>query len=129
MSDWIDEIKFNEQGLVCVIAVDAQSGAVLMQAWANADALRQTIQLGEMVYYSRSRQALWHKGETSGHTQTLKELWLDCDGDSILALVHQKGGIACHTGRHDCFYRLLEGDKWQTVEPIIKSPEEIYGKT
>lgn len=125
---WLDAVRFNADGLVCVIAVDAESKVVLMQAWANCEALAETVARGEMVYYSRSRQKLWHKGEESGHTQTVKALYLDCDGDALIAEVEQKGGIACHTGRKSCFYRQLDNGQWQTTLPILKSAEEIYAK-
>lgn len=128
MADWLDDITFNEQGLVCATAVDADDGTILMQAWMNAEALRETQARGEMVYYSRSRQRLWHKGEQSGHTQTVVSLWLDCDGDAIVAHVRQKGGIACHTGRKSCFYRRLDGGQWRIEAPVIKSQERIYGQ-
>lgn len=124
---WLDEVRFNSQGLVCVTAIDDATGEVLMQAWANRQALQQSLECGEMVYYSRSRQRLWHKGESSGHTQKLKSLWLDCDGDAIIARVEQRGGIACHTGRKSCFYRRLEQGQWQSIAPILKSSKEIYG--
>lgn len=128
MADWLDAVHFNAQGLVCTTAVDADDGTILMQAWMNEAALRETVARGEMVYYSRSRQRLWHKGESSGHTQTVVDLWLDCDGDAIIAHVRQKGGIACHTGRKSCFYRRLEDGQWHTDTPVIKSPEMIYGQ-
>lgn len=124
---WLDEVRFNSQGLVCVTAIDDATGEVLMQAWANRQALQQSLECGEMVYYSRSRQRLWHKGESSGHTQKLKSLWLDCDGDAIIARVEQRGGIACHTGRKSCFYRRLEQGQWQSIAPVLKSSKEIYG--
>lgn len=101
---WLDAVKWNEQGLVPVIAQEVGSKDVLMMAWMNRDALLATLRLGEAVYWTRSRQKLWHKGEESGHTQTVKEIRLDCDGDTILLLVEQKDGIACHTGEHSCFF-------------------------
>jgi len=122
----IESLAWNEQGLMPAIAQDAESGRVLMVAWMNADALELTLNEGEVVYYSRSRQKLWHKGESSGNTQTLKELSIDCDQDVILMKVEQKGGIACHTGRESCFYRVYKDGKWLTTEDVIKSPEEIY---
>lgn len=128
MTDWLSEVRFNEQGLVAVSAIDADDRQLLMQAWMNAEALQATIARGEMVYYSRSRRQLWHKGETSGHTQTLIALYLDCDGDSLLAEVRQKGGIACHTGRRSCFYRQFIDGQWQECLPVLKSAEVIYGK-
>ncbi|MCB1875251.1 MAG: phosphoribosyl-AMP cyclohydrolase [Chromatiales bacterium] len=127
MSDaWLDEIKWTAEGLVPVIAQETGTGKVLMFAWMNRDALRLTQQNGHMVYWSRSRGKLWHKGEESGNQQVVKQLRLDCDNDVILAEVEQKGGIACHTGRHNCFFQRLEGGRWVTVEPVIKDPKEIY---
>jgi phosphoribosyl-AMP cyclohydrolase len=123
---WLDEIKWNENGLVPAIAQDAESGKILMMAWMNREALERTAQTHEAHYWSRSRQALWHKGESSGHTQKVLELRLDCDADVIILQIEQVGGIACHTGRESCFYRRLEGDHWTPVEPILKSPEAIY---
>lgn len=127
MADWLDVVRFNAHGLVCATAIDAEDGAVLMQAWMNAEALQETVARGEMVYYSRSRQRLWHKGETSGHTQRVEGLWLDCDGDAIVAKVRQQGGIACHTGRKSCFYRRLDNGQWRDDAPVLKASEEIYG--
>ena len=124
--DWLDQLAWDSRGLVPAIAQDDQSGEVLMMAWMNRDALEQTLARGEAVYWSRSRQRLWHKGETSGHVQVVADIRLDCDGDTILLKVHQKGGMACHTGRAHCFYQQLKGDSWQTVEPVLKDPDEIY---
>lgn len=123
---WLDEIRFNEEGLVPAIAQDAQSGRVLMLAWMNREALRLTAEKKQAVYWSRSRQKLWHKGEQSGHTQQVCEIRFDCDEDVILLKVEQKGGIACHTGRESCFYRLLQGDRWIEVDEVIKDPGDIY---
>ena len=128
MSDWLDGIKWNEQGLVPAIAQEADSGKLLMVAWMNREALARTAELGEAVYWSRSRQKLWHKGEESGHVQLVREIRLDCDNDVILLQVEQKGGIACHTGRHSCFFQRLDGQNWEVVEPQLKDPSEIYGK-
>lgn len=125
-AEWIDEVQWNEQGLVPAIAQDHSNGTVLMMAWMNEEALRCTMREGRAVYWSRSRQALWRKGESSGHTQMLKELRLDCDGDTLLLNVEQIGGIACHTGRAHCFYRRHDGDNWQAVDSVLRSPEEIY---
>ena len=113
----IDAVTWNEQGLVPVIAQEVGSGDVLMMAWMNRDALLETLRLGEAVYWTRSRQKLWHKGEESGHTQKVKAIRLDCDGDTILLLVEQKDGIACHTGAHSCFFRewSSEGSDWQKI--------------
>ena len=108
---WLDAIAWNEQSLVPVIAQEAGSKDVLMMAWMNRDALLETLRLGEAVYWSRSRQKLWHKGEESGHTQKVREIRLDCDGDTILLLVEQKDGIACHTGEHSCFFLNWDGAK------------------
>ncbi len=128
MSDWLDSIKWNEQGLIPAIAQEADSGKLLMVAWMNREALARTAELGEAVYWSRSRQKLWHKGEESGHVQLVREIRLDCDNDVILLQVDQKGGIACHTGRHSCFFQRLDGQNWEVVEPQLKDPSEIYGK-
>jgi len=126
MADWLDDIAFNADGLVPAIALDAEQHDVLMMAWMNRDSLTETVQTGVATYWSRSRGKLWRKGESSGHTQLVKELRLDCDGDVITLLVQQIGGIACHTGRRSCFYRKLQDGVWQTVDPVIKSPEDIY---
>ena len=127
-SEWLDEVKWTEDGLVPAIAQDAASGEVLMMAWMNREALAATAADGVAVYWSRSRNRLWRKGESSGHVQKVRELNLDCDGDTVLLKVEQVGGIACHTGRRHCFYRNLRDDVWHTVEPVLKSPEEIYGE-
>lgn len=125
----IDSVVFDEKGLIPAIAQDAESGKVLMVAWMNSDALSETVASGRAVYYSRSRQRLWRKGEESGHVQHVKELRLDCDGDVLLLMVEQVGGIACHTGRHHCFYRKLdESGQWNDIEPIIKDPKLIYDR-
>ncbi|MCL4800775.1 MAG: phosphoribosyl-AMP cyclohydrolase [Burkholderiales bacterium] len=123
---WLDEVKFDERGLVPAIAQDAASGRVLMVAWMNRAALERTVQSGEAVYWSRSRGRLWRKGEESGHVQRVREVRLDCDNDVILLAVEQVGGIACHTGRERCFFRRLVDGRWETVEPVLKRPEEIY---
>ncbi len=123
---WLDEIKWTEDGLVPAIAQDAQTGRVLMFAWMNKEALLQTVEKGEVVYYSRSRQKLWHKGEESGHTQKVKSLCLDCDGDVITIKIEQTGGIACHTGRESCFYREFQNNQWIVVDKVIKDPKDIY---
>ncbi|MCU0765466.1 MAG: phosphoribosyl-AMP cyclohydrolase [Burkholderiaceae bacterium] len=126
--NWLEEIRFDADGLVPVIAQDAASGRVLMMAWANAGALAETVATGQAVYFSRSRGRLWRKGEESGHRQRLREIRLDCDGDVVLYRVEQEGGIACHTGRESCFYRLLQGGQWQAVDPVLEDPELIYRK-
>jgi len=123
---WLDEISFNDDGLVPAIAQDAETGKVLMLAWMNREALRLTAEQGEAVYWSRSRGRLWRKGEQSGHVQSVVEIRFDCDEDVILLKVQQKGGIACHTGRESCFYRQLNEGQWAEVESIIKDPKDIY---
>ena len=123
---WLDEIKWTDDGLVPAIAQDAETGRVLMFAWMNRESLALTVAKGEAVYYSRSRQKLWHKGEESGHTQKVKSLRLDCDGDVILMDIEQVGGIACHTGRQSCFYKEFKDGQWQSVDPVIKDPKQIY---
>jgi phosphoribosyl-AMP cyclohydrolase len=127
--DWLDEVKWDADGLVPAIAQEAGSGDVLMLAWMNRAALAATVERGEAVYWSRSRGRLWHKGEASGHVQTVHALRLDCDGDVVLLEVTQQGhtpGIACHTGRHRCFFRRLDGGRWVSVEPVLKDPAQIY---
>ena len=113
---WLDAVTWNEQGLVPVIAQEFGSNDILMMAWMNRDALLETLRLGEAVYWTRSRQKLWHKGEESGHTQKVKEIRLDCDGDTILLIVEQKDGIACHTGQHSCFFQRWDSSKSAWVE-------------
>ena len=129
--DWLDQIKWDEQGLVPVIAQERDTGDVLMFAWMNREALRLTSERGEAVYWSRSRQKLWHKGEESGHIQQVHEMRLDCDNDVVLLKITQRGhepGIACHTGRHSCFFQRLDGQQWTSVEPVLKDPNHIYSK-
>ncbi|MDP1526658.1 MAG: phosphoribosyl-AMP cyclohydrolase [Hydrogenophaga sp.] len=123
---WLNDVKWDEQGLVPAIAQDAHTGEVLMFAWMNREALEKTAQLGEAVYWSRSRRKLWHKGEESGHTQKVVEVRTDCDNDVVLLKIEQTGGIACHTGRRSCFFNRLETETWQGVEPVLKDPKEIY---
>lgn len=125
-NDWLDQIKWTEDGLLPAIAQDAESGRVLMFAWMNRESLNLTVEKGEAVYYSRSRKKLWHKGEESGHTQKIKSLRLDCDGDVIVMEVEQAGGIACHTGRQSCFYREFKNGEWLTVDEVLKDPDDIY---
>ncbi|WP_237057540.1 phosphoribosyl-AMP cyclohydrolase [Microbulbifer sediminum] len=122
----LDLVSWNSDGLVPAIAQDFKSGRVLMMAWMNRESLQLTIDQGYAVYWSRSRGKLWRKGESSGHEQLVRELRLDCDGDTVLLVVEQKGGIACHTGRTSCFYRVLDDGAWREREPVIKSPESIY---
>lgn len=124
---FLSEVKWNPDGLVPAIAQDSRSGRILMMAWMNAEALQLTAVTKHAVYWSRSRNQLWHKGETSGHEQLVEEIRLDCDGDVVVLQVQQKGGIACHTGRESCFYRVLQDGQWQTVDPVCKDPHEIYG--
>ena len=127
--NWLDDIKWDEKGLVPVIAQEISSGDVLMFAWMNREALQKTAELGQAHYYSRSRQRLWHKGEESGHTQTVHEIRIDCDSDVILLKVTQLGhepAIACHTGRHSCFFSLYKDGKWVATEPVLKDPASIY---
>ncbi len=126
MSSWLGEIKWTSDGLAPVIAQETGTGKVLMFAWMNRDSLAETVVSGKAVYWSRSRQKLWRKGEESGHEQIVKGIYLDCDEDVILLEIEQLGGIACHTGRRSCFYRRLEGDQWQEAESVIKDPAIIY---
>lgn len=126
MTDWLDQIKWNENGLVPAVAEDAETGKNLMVAWMNREALGQTVATGAAVYWSRSRQRLWRKGEESGNVQLIEEIRLDCDADVVLLKVRQKGGIACHTGRESCFYRVYNDGEWQTVEPVLKNPADLY---
>ena len=126
MTDWLDGLKWNDDGLLPAIAQDRKSGEVLMLAWMNREALQLSHENDRAVYWSRSRQKLWFKGEESGHVQQLAEIRLDCDADVILLQVEQIGGIACHTGRRRCFFRVLADGAWQIDEEIIKNPDEIY---
>lgn len=123
---WLDEVNWDANGLVPVIAQAHDTGRVLMFAWMNRDALAQTEQTMEAVYWSRSRHKLWHKGEESGHIQKVHEIRLDCDEDVILLRVEQIGGIACHTGRHNCFFKKLDNQTWLVDQPVLKDPKEIY---
>ena len=126
---WLDAISWDRDGLVPVIAQEQVSGDVLMFAFMNREALARTVELGRAVYWSRSRQRLWFKGEESGHVQQVHDIRLDCDNDVVLLTVTQLGhepGIACHTGRHSCFYQRLDGERWTAVEPVLKDPESIY---
>ena len=124
--NWLDEVNFDENGLVPVIAQDHKTGKVLMFAWMNREALQLTDDKKQAVYWSRSRNKLWHKGEESGHTQIVHSIRIDCDEDVVLLSVEQAGGIACHTGRHNCFFKKLENGCWVIDQPIIKNPEDIY---
>ena len=123
---WIDAIDWDDKGLLPVIVQEASTGDVLMFAWMNRDALVRTAELREAVFWSRSRGKLWHKGEESGHTQKVLDIRLDCDRDVLLLKVEQTGGIACHTGRHSCFFHSLTDGRWDEVAPVIKNPDEIY---
>lgn len=123
---WLDDIKFDRDGLIPAIAQDHLSGRILMVAWMNRESLALTVSEQRAIYWSRSRDKLWRKGEESGHVQKLIELRLDCDADVITLQVEQVGGMACHTGRASCFYRRLIDGQWQTVDPVLKSPDEIY---
>ena len=125
---FLDEVPWNGEGLIAAVAQDARSGRVLTVAWMNRDALRQTVEKREAVYWSRSRQRLWRKSEESGHVQMVVEVRLDCDADAVLLKVQQAGGIACHTGRESCFFRKLENGKWVTMDPVLKDPSLIYKK-
>lgn len=130
--NWLDTVKWDKDGLLPVIAQEQATGDVLMFAWMNREALAATAAGGQAVYWSRSRQQLWHKGEESGHVQQVHEMRLDCDADVLLLKVTQHGSapgeppIACHTGRHSCFFQQLQGDRWQAVGPVLKDPERIY---
>ena len=126
MNDFLDQVAWNSDGLVPAIAQDAESGQILMVAWMNREALKLTVSENRAIYWSRSRQKLWRKGEESGNVQPLKELRIDCDNDVILMQVEQLGGIACHTGRVSCFYSVLRDGQWQAVDAVIKDPKEIY---
>jgi len=127
---WLDAVRWDEKGLVPVIAQEQDSGDVLMFAWMNREALQKTAELGRAVYFSRSRNKLWFKGEESGHVQAVHEIRIDCDNDVVLLRVTQRGhnpGIACHTGRHSCFFSVLRNGQWQAVDPVLKDPATIYG--
>ena len=126
--DWLAALKWDAQGMIPAIAQDAQSGRVLMFAWMNRESLRETLQSGNAVYWSRSRQRLWRKGEESGHFQRVRSIRTDCDGDVLLLAIDQEGGIACHTGRASCFFHQLDGAAWVAVDPVLKDPKDIYAK-
>jgi phosphoribosyl-AMP cyclohydrolase len=123
---WLDELPWNSDGLIAVVAQDFSSQRVLTVAWMNREALQETVNSQQAVYWSRSRKRLWRKGEESGHTQKVREVRIDCDADAILLKVEQVGGIACHTGRESCFFRKLENGKWVTMDPVLKDPAAIY---
>ncbi len=124
--NWLEKVKWAQDGLVPVVAQEAGSGRVLTVAWMNREALGRTVQSGEAHYWSRSRRKLWRKGEESGHVQKVKSVRLDCDEDVLLLEVEPAGGIACHTGRHSCFFQKLEGGRWVVTDPVLKDPKEIY---
>ena len=126
MTQWLEDIRWNADGLVPAIAQDAVSGDVLMLAWMSRASLARTLDEGEAVYWSRSRERLWKKGEQSGHLQRVADIRLDCDGDTLLLKVQQVGGIACHTGRRSCFYLALRDQRWESVDPVLEAPETIY---
>ena len=126
-SVWLEAVNWNADGLVPAIAQETPGGAVLTLAWMNREALERTAATGLAHYWSRSRGKLWQKGEQSGHVQRVREIRLDCDNDAVLLVVEQQGGIACHTGRHRCFFQRLENGVWRSVEPVLKDPETIYG--
>jgi phosphoribosyl-AMP cyclohydrolase len=123
---WLDAVRWDAAGLVTAIAQEVLTQKVLMVAWMNRAALQETVRTGQAVYWSRSRARLWRKGEESGHTQRVREVRLDCDGDVVLLKVEQSGGIACHTGRHGCFFSRLEGDRWVVTDPVLRDPGTIY---
>jgi phosphoribosyl-AMP cyclohydrolase len=125
---WLDKVHWDERGLVPAITQEASTNKVLTLAWMNREALAQTVASGQAVYWSRSRQKLWHKGEESGHVQKVLEVRLDCDEDVVLLRVEQVGGIACHTGRHNCFFQKLDNGQWVVTDPVLRDPKEIYGK-
>ncbi len=124
--NFLDEVKWDQQGLVPAIAQDASSGRILMLAWMNRESLDLTQSTGMAVYWSRSRQKLWRKGETSGYEQVVQSIHLDCDADAVVLKVQQKGGITCHTGRESCFFKVLQDGQWHAVDPVLRNPEEIY---
>ena len=125
---WLDALHWGDDGLLPAIAQDAASGRVVMFAWMNREALQETVHTGNAVYWSRSRQRLWRKGEESGHVQKVRSIRTDCDGDVLLLAVEQVGGIACHTGRESCFFLELDGERWVPADPVLKDPREIYAK-
>lgn len=129
IEELLSAIKWDSDGLVTVVVQDDKEGKILMVAWANEEAIAKSLLEGRACFWSRSRKALWLKGESSGHYQVIKDIYLDCDGDSLVFKVEQVGGIACHTGRNSCFYKKLDKSQWVTSEPVIKKQEDIYGKS
>jgi phosphoribosyl-AMP cyclohydrolase len=127
--DWLDKVNWTQDGLVPALAQESPGGRMLTLAWMNREALQRTVQTGEVHYWSRSRGRIWRKGEESGHVQKVKSIRLDCDEDAILVEVEQVGGIACHTGRHSCFFRRLEAGEWVTTDPVLKDPQQIYKRS
>ena len=131
-TDWLDRIKWDQNGLIPAIAQEVGSNQILMVAWMNRESLKRTVECGQAVYWSRSRNKLWHKGEESGHFQKVHQIRLDCDDDVLLLQVEQVGGMACHTGRHSCFFNELQSTDgamgWVEVEPVLKNPDDIYKK-
>ena len=128
MESWLSEVRWNDQGLVPCVVEDSGSGRPLMLAWMNQEALELTAREGRAVFWSRSRRRLWRKGESSGNEQRVREIRLDCDGDTVVLVVEQMGGVACHTGRERCFYRRLENDRWIEVDPVVVPPERLYSR-
>ena len=128
MASWLSEVRWNDQGLVPCVVEDSGSGRPLMLAWMNWEALELTAREGRAVFWSRSRRRLWRKGESSGNEQRVREIRLDCDGDTVVLVVEQMGGVACHTGRERCFYRRLENDRWIEVDPVVVPPERLYSR-
>ena len=125
---WLDALKWDENGMIPAVAQDAASGRVVMFAWMNRESLEATVECGNAIYWSRSRQRLWRKGEESGHVQKVRSIRADCDGDVLLLSIDQVGGIACHTGRESCFFLELQGERWVTTDPVLKDPKEIYAQ-
>ena len=125
---WLSALKWDAQGMIPAIAQDATTGRVVMFAFMNRESLQETLNCGNAVYWSRSRQRLWRKGEESGHYQRIRSIRTDCDGDVLLLTIEQEGGIACHTGRESCFFHQLEGSAWVAVDPVLKDPKDIYSK-
>ncbi len=126
--NWLEALKWDDNGMIPAVSQDATSGRVVMFAWMNRESLQESIKTGNAVYWSRSRQRLWRKGEESGHVQKIRSVRADCDGDVLLLAVDQIGGIACHTGRESCFFLELQGDRWVAADPVLKDPKEIYSK-